>query len=145
MHCCRIQPLNEKISSVTQVKCEELKSEPDCTSSLRIATEKHGASSEVSRKQSESTDPTQVTPGGLFAGVGEFPPTDKEKATSKTELAIKYRADAMLRYVDEFYIWLQGELLICTNSGFQRFLSISTHLVQHQLKSPIITWTSVTA
>ena len=123
---------------MTQVKCEELKGRPDSTAStLQLAAEEPEASDEVSR---EKSDPPQVTPGGLFAGVGEFLPTLKEEADSKTGLAINYRDDAMLRCVVNLYIRLEGELIrIAQFPGFQRSPIKSTLLVQHQLKFPIIT------
>ena len=40
----------------------------------------------------------QCTPGGVFAGVGEFPPTVKERTGSRHQLPeLKYKAEAALR------------------------------------------------
>ena len=40
----------------------------------------------------------QCTPGGVFAGVGEFPPTVKERTRSRHQLPeLKYKAEAALR------------------------------------------------
>jgi len=45
----------------------------------------------------QDTD-SQCTPGGVFAGVGEFPPTLKEGTSSQQQLPeLKYRAEAALR------------------------------------------------
>ena len=45
----------------------------------------------------QDTD-NQCTPGGVFAGVGEFPPTLKEGTSSQQQLPeLKYRAEAALR------------------------------------------------
>ena len=41
---------------------------------------------------------SQCTPGGVFAGVGEFPPTVKERTGSRHQLPeLKYKAEAALR------------------------------------------------
>ena len=41
---------------------------------------------------------SQCTPGGVFAGVGEFPPTVKERIGSRHQLPeLKYKAEAALR------------------------------------------------
>ena len=41
---------------------------------------------------------SQCTPGGVFAGVGEFPPTVKGKTGSQHQLPeLKYKAEAALR------------------------------------------------
>ena len=43
---------------------------------------------------------SQCTPGGVFAGVGEFPPTVKERTGSRHQLPeLKYKAEAALRLV----------------------------------------------
>lgn len=41
---------------------------------------------------------SQCTPGGVFAGVGEFPPTVKQRMGSQHQLPeLKYKAEAALR------------------------------------------------
>lgn len=94
--CChRIQPLNGKISSVTQVKCEE---QPRSTAStFQRGAKESDSCPPVSAQQSDCCGCSQITPGGLFAGVGEFPPTQKEAAASTSQVTLNYSTDAMLR------------------------------------------------
>lgn len=41
---------------------------------------------------------SQCTPGGVFAGVGEFPPTVKQRTGSQHQLPeLKYKAEAALK------------------------------------------------
>jgi hypothetical protein len=92
----RIQPLNGKISSVTQIVSEESKTgspaplhavvEEPCVGSLQEPTDSKSTASSH-----------EVTEGGVFAGIGHFPPTPKPDSQSSRCPPIHYKPDATLR------------------------------------------------
>lgn len=101
IHMHRVQPLNGRISSVTQVSSEEPKGRSLSTgATLQQSVDEPDTHHVISSQQSDSSEPkvpTQVTQGGMFAGVGEFPPTPKTATDCTTQLALHYRPDATLR------------------------------------------------
>lgn len=92
----RVQPLNGKISSVTQIVSEE---------SIRTSPSLHPVVEEPlvgSSQESDGSKPTassgEVTEGGVFAGIGHFPPTPKTESHSDCSCPpIHYKPDATLR------------------------------------------------
>ena len=99
---CRIQPLNGIISSVTQVVPEE----PLTISagSVRPTPEETPTSREdlLSRDDADdsklSVSSPEVAKGGMFAGIGHFPPTPKAESESYSYPSFRYKADAALRW-----------------------------------------------
>ena len=89
----RIQPLNGKISSVTQIVSEESRIKPSAPL-CPVVEEPHVSSSTSSKPTASSCE---VTEGGVFAGIGHFPPTPKQGAQSSRCPPIHYKADATLR------------------------------------------------
>lgn len=61
-------------------------------------TDRHSVSEEEGGQGGSDDAQSQCTPGGVFAGVGEFPPTVKERTGSRHQLPeLKYKAEAALR------------------------------------------------
>ena len=94
----RIQPMNGKISAVTQVHSEDETSGPAAKAvAIQPPSGEPDACHVTSKQHSDSTISSQVAQGGMFAGVGEFPPTPVERTASASQLPLHYREDATLR------------------------------------------------
>ena len=92
----RIQPLNGKISSVTQVHSERGTSRPGYSAAdIHPVIKEPSTFCVTSLQKCDNTVPSKA---GMFAGIGEFPLTSKEETTPTTQLPLQYREDAMLRY-----------------------------------------------
>lgn len=98
VHSCkyRIQPLNGKISSVTQIVSEESRTKPSAPLHP-IVEEPHVGSSQEPTSSNPTASSCEVTEGGVFAGIGHFPPTPKPGAQSSRCPPIRYKPDATLR------------------------------------------------
>ena len=94
----RIQPLNGKILSVTQVHSEPVTNRPGFSAAaIQPVVEEVSACLVTSRQKSDNTDSSKINQGGVFAGIGEFPLTSKEDTDPTSQLPIQCREDAMLR------------------------------------------------
>ena len=94
----RIQPLNGKISSVTQVHSEAGTSR-SCFSSaaMQPVVEEFSACHVTSMQKSDNTVSLKINKGGMFAGIGEFPLTSKEDTDPTGQLPLQCREDAIMR------------------------------------------------
>lgn len=90
---CRIQPLNGMISSVTQIVSEESRTRP----SAAVEEPHVQGSSQESSSSKPAASSREVTEGGVFAGIGHFPPTPKPDPQSSRCPPIRYKPDATLR------------------------------------------------
>lgn len=108
----RIQPLNGKISSVTQVHSEGGTSRPGfSTASIQPVIEEPSTFHVTSLQKSDDTVSSKIDQGGMFAGIGEFSLTPKEKTAPTSQLPLQCREDAMLRYaVNRLQSWDSGIL-----------------------------------
>lgn len=94
----RIQPLNGKISSVTQVHFEAGTTTP-CFSAAVIqpVVEEFSACHVTSVQESDNTFSSKINQGGTFPGIGEFSLTSKQDTDPTSQLPLRHREDAMLR------------------------------------------------
>ena len=66
----------------------------------------------------------QLTPGGVFAGVGEFPSSHKPERTEMLQLPqLKYKAEAALRYVCTYISFSRRD--VCLHQVLQTIVECS--------------------
>lgn len=93
----RIQPLNGKISSVTQFVSEESRTRPPAPLHDAVVEEPCVGSLQQPTSSKSTASSCEVTEGGVFAGIGHFPPTPKPDTKSSTCPPTHYKPDATLR------------------------------------------------
>lgn len=129
---------------MTQIVSEESRARPPAPLHAVVEEPLVGSSQEPSSSKS-TTSSQEVTGGGLFAGIGHFPPTPKPDSQSSRCPPIRYKPDATLRWVDDSSPSLVVFTAEVPYSDFQRFPSKSTLLMPHLLKSHTTIWILATA